>query len=303
MNLRDPTRSAGIRRQGRALVKRKMFELGRELHQTVQQHDLIGLRARDDVPKPLMLWGEQPEYKLARGAAVVGGIVRQHIADPPEWLTPVVERSVRRGLEQVAQELKEAVDLLDASEVTAFQAAWVSNEVEGLAAETHRRGTRHIARAIEVKQSPEVLMREIRWTLQKITQRMILLVNTAVVRSVNAGKLFGYEQNGITQVGIDAEWLASQQVHDHALHDAKRKTKKKTVKRRGKLKPLLDLELVHVLTAGDDVVCDECRDIAADGPYEIDLARDLIPAHINCRCAFVPFGDKRYAALEEYDDD
>ena len=57
--------------------------------------------------------------------------------------------------------------------------------------------------------------------------------------------------------------------------------------------------LVNVLTAGDDRVCQDCEDIAADGPYELAEARDLIPAHPNCRCAFIPFGDKRFAPIEE----
>jgi hypothetical protein len=47
-------------------------------------------------------------------------------------------------------------------------------------------------------------------------------------------------------------------------------------------------EEVNVQTAGDDRVCDECDELAADGPYSIDEADDLIPAHPNCRCALVP---------------
>jgi len=44
--------------------------------------------------------------------------------------------------------------------------------------------------------------------------------------------------------------------------------------------------LVNVITAGDNRVCQECEDIAADGPYTIAEARALIPAHPSCRCAF-----------------
>jgi hypothetical protein len=56
-------------------------------------------------------------------------------------------------------------------------------------------------------------------------------------------------------------------------------------------------ELVEVLTAGDDDVCPECEGISEDGPYDIDDAYDLIPAHPHCRCAFVPFGDRRFASV------
>jgi hypothetical protein len=47
-------------------------------------------------------------------------------------------------------------------------------------------------------------------------------------------------------------------------------------------------EQVNVQTAGDDRVCDECNDIADAGPYTLDEADFLIPAHPNCRCSLVP---------------
>jgi hypothetical protein len=52
---------------------------------------------------------------------------------------------------------------------------------------------------------------------------------------------------------------------------------------------------VGVITAGDDLVCESCEDIAANGPYDIDEAEDLIPAPVSGRCAFFPWDDKRYA--------
>ena len=54
----------------------------------------------------------------------------------------------------------------------------------------------------------------------------------------------------------------------------------------GRERRLEELEEVNVLTAGDDRVCKICEDIAEDGPYLIDQARGLIPAHPRCRCAF-----------------
>jgi hypothetical protein len=318
MSLRDPTRSAGIRRAGRAIVERRVFELKRELQQTVQQHDLIGLRQRETVPASLMLWAEQPEQKLARGVDALARMVRHRLSNPPDWLTGVVERAVNRGLEQVAQELKAATEHLDASEVVGFQAMWASNEVEGISSETQRRTARHVARAIQVRQTPDFLMRDIRMTLEKITRaRLILLVNTAVVRSVNAGKLYGYEANGITRVGVRAEHLPQAHFHDHAFRDKKKRKSKSrmSVSQAGlRARAILTAGLripelpMHVKTAGDDKVCDVCSEISADGPYEMDIAFDLIPAHPNCRCAFVAYGSDEYAEMEyeryeDYDDD
>ena len=47
---------------------------------------------------------------------------------------------------------------------------------------------------------------------------------------------------------------------------------------------------VDVLTAEDENVCIICEDISAGGPYDLDEAEGLIPAHVYCRCAFVPAG-------------
>lgn len=46
--------------------------------------------------------------------------------------------------------------------------------------------------------------------------------------------------------------------------------------------------LAEVLTAGDGKVCAECGRLAAAGPYTIEQARGLIPAHPNCRCSAQP---------------
>jgi hypothetical protein len=54
----------------------------------------------------------------------------------------------------------------------------------------------------------------------------------------------------------------------------------------GKAKAKLEeLDTVNVLTAGDDNVCSTCEDISEEGPYDINEAQELIPAHPN---SFMP---------------
>jgi len=56
-----------------------------------------------------------------------------------------------------------------------------------------------------------------------------------------------------------------------------------------------DEDIVGVLTADDDDVCELCENIAADGPYTLDEAYDLIgDTHPNCRCSVYPWGDNQY---------
>lgn len=45
---------------------------------------------------------------------------------------------------------------------------------------------------------------------------------------------------------------------------------------------------VTIETAGDDLVCRVCENLAANSPYVIGVAEALLPVHPNCRCSFVP---------------
>jgi hypothetical protein len=351
-NRRDPTRSAGLRKHGRALVTRRVFELHRGLRQGFQEHDVVGLRAAETTSPPLAFinWMESVSHKLARAEGLIEHVIELNLTTPQDWPRDLIEKSVERGIELVEAELRTSLMQLDASEVVKLHAAEATSEVRGIAGETMRRMVRHVVRALDTKAKPEVLMREMRATLEKITKlRLNLMINTSVVRAVNAGKLFAYEAEGITQVGVDPEWIP----HDHALghhhrdssalvdaprtRKAKRRarvarnkakrSRKRTVEEvlvaeiaanvfgeqaAGFAEEALGLieaaeeeevVLVGVLTAGDDKVCQDCEDIAEGGPYEIDEARELIPAHPNCRCAFIPWGDKRFAPIMEQEEE
>ena len=319
--LRDPSRSVSLRRRGRGLVARRVFELHKRLRMALQEHDVIGLRGQP--PNDLLAYVEGNADKLDRSEFMLRKIVEETLATPPDWLRAVIERSVQRGVDQVGKELSTIVSGLDHREVADFHSKAAEVEVEGISSETQRRLLRHAVRAIEVQQTPEALMRDVRESLRRITQRrLILLVNTAVVRAVNAGKLFGYKAKGVRRVGIEAEWLPPhmRRHHDSIVLDrdtrkarvrkrvkanAKRRADRfsaRTQQRREQAERRLEAALsgeVGILTAGDNKVCDECDDIAAQGPYNLNAARELIPAHPNCRCAFVPVDDERYARIEE----
>ena len=64
-----------------------------------------------------------------------------------------------------------------------------------------------------------------------------------------------------------------------------------------------DFEEVWIVTAGDDDVCPECEDLEAEGPYDIDVAEDLIPAHPNCRCVFIPDDSAHDGLADDWDEE
>ena len=361
MRSRDPTRSAALRKHGRAQANRRVHNLYQRLRQGFQEHDVVGLRApSSSTPYTFINWVESVSHKLARAEGMIENLIDQTLLAPADWPRELIERSIAHGIELVEQELSTSLDYLDAGEVSRLHAGAATAEVRGIASETQRRLLRNVVHSLEAKEKPEALMREVRKVMEKITRlRLHLMINTLVVRAVNAAKLYAYAAEGITRVGIEPEWLPHTDAHQHnrladhhprlngaavlldvrskkskrrqrtASNKARRKRRKtpeeeilETAFTEGSaalggglaveiagelLKAVLEPEepeptLVNVLTAGDDRVCQDCEDIAADGPYELDEARALIPAHPNCRCAFIPFGDKRFAPLMEQEE-
>ena len=282
---RDPTRSVKLRQEGRSLVNRRIFNLHQQMRQLIQEHDLPGLRQAQTIPQGYRIWTEPESNRLERSEQMLRRTVETTLATPPDWLGLLIERAVRKGVERAGEELHASILEINTADTVRFQSTAAALEVQGISAETIRRILRHVAQALLAKQRPPELMREIRRTLEKVTRvRLILLVNTAIVRSVNVGKLLAYEYHGLKTVGIEPEWQP-RGFHQKRLRlDSWFRDQE---------------EFVNVLTAGDDAVCEECEDIAAGGPYEIGEAHGLIPAHPNCRCAFTPAFDLRFALTEE----
>ena len=147
---------------------------------------------------------------------MIEDLIAQTLTTPADWPRELIERSVEHGIELVEQELRTALGHLDPGEVFRLHTAAATSEVRGIAGETQRRLLRHVVHALETKEKPEALMREVRKTIEKITRlRLHLMINTGVVRAVNAGKLFAYESQGIEQVGIDPEWLPYRAADQH----------------------------------------------------------------------------------------
>ena len=360
MRSRDPTRSVALRKHGRAQANRRVHNLYQRLRQGFQEHDVVGLRSPPSTtPYTFINWVESVSHKLARAEGLIENLIDQTLLAPADWPRELIERSIAHGIELVEQELSTSLDYLDAGEVSRLHAGAATAEVRGIAGETQRRLLRNVVRSIEAKEKPEALMREVRKVMEKITRlRLHLMINTLVVRAVNAAKLYAYAAEGITQVGIEPEWLSNHAAHQHdsvadhhprlngaavlldarskkakrrkrvKANKAKRKKKEFSVEEQvlaeglgiligGEAGDLIERAvesiaeaseqeeeaLVNVLTAGDDRVCQDCEDIASDGPYELSQAQGLIPAHPNCRCAFIPFGDKRFAPISEQEEE
>jgi hypothetical protein len=191
-------------------------------------------------------------------------------------------------------------------------------ELQGIAQAVSQQATRAVANGLLSHQAPMAIVRAVQSAIDKIGRvRSEAMVEMLVVRAHSEASLDVYEAEGIATVGLLPEAVAVKTVR---TGDAKRKQTKKTGKavspshphgsrsragtgpgtrtqqriRRAELNIARRLgENVNVKTAGDDRVCPTCESISENGPYTINRARTLIPAHPRCRCVFVPADSSR----------
>lgn len=186
-------------------------------------------------------------------------------------------------------------------------------ELSGIAAAVCQQMSRAAARAIGSNDPAPVLMTTLQGVIEKVgVSRSRLMAEDVIISTFTNASLDTYEALGIGLLGIQSE-----EIEPKIIADAKAKAKRKATRKRGagskssrKQAPSRstiyrirkqELELakslgskVYVRTAGDNRVCPICEEISEGGPYTINKARSLIPAHPRCRCVFIPAKDKRF---------
>lgn len=172
---------------------------------------------------------------------------------------------------------------------TKHLASLTVTELQGVCEAVSQQTTRVLAHALLTHWKPGKIARTVCERIDKVGRtRSRMVAEYMVVKAFSAATLDAFRSAGIGKVGTLAERVkVKQTAHGKVLAKDRERSP--------------DLELTEVITAGDNDVCPICEDISDDGPYDIDEAEDLIPAHSGCRCAFVPSGDARFAAHEPSD--
>ncbi len=159
-------------------------------------------------------------------------------------------------------------------------------ELQGIIEAVSQQAVRAFGTGLLTSQSAPAVARSINSVMDRVGRtRSRALAEFMVVRAHAAATLDVFRAGGVALVGTRAEGGPHQA---RVAHDAKKK------------KWAEPDDLVEVLTAGDDLVCPVCEDISDEGPYTLDDAEGLIPAHPNCRCAFVPADDARFASVHDH---
>jgi hypothetical protein len=280
---RDPTRTLDLRRKFIRELERRWRRISRLVTDAVALSDMfgVGIANARALQVIAMSSGRVHAFQQWIDAALADTILGM---DREQWIGGYIREAYRRGWNvaqlQVGRDLPLNADRADL--VTKL----TITELQGVIEAFSQRAVRAFSDGLLSHLPPATIARAIRQEVDKVgIVRSRMTVQTMVVRANGEAALDFFESAGHTHVQVLPETVPSPG-RIHAIRDAAKKRRR--ARRRG-------AELVEVLTAGDDDVCIICEDIAAANPYSIVEARGLIPAHPNCRCAFVPAEDARFA--------
>jgi hypothetical protein len=315
----DPTQTGRLRAQLRgtmALRWRKMRLLAREI---IVEHDILGLKSGGlmQIASPTILnagtklQSFQRWWEMALDSSVLGG--------DGSVMRPFIHAAYEKGVSYAHGALKKYIlsGIAQHREEALFQLAVI--ELQGIMAAVSQQATRVVTQGMLVQQTPMTIVRNIWAVIDRVgINRTNAMIELLVVRAHAEATLDIFEAAKIRAVGLVPEARAglNDNLRDQMLDAKKGKGRggkkgagsrisrkappsKRTVQRIRRQELALAKRLgerVRVRTAGDDDVCPICEAISEEGPYPIDQARSLIPAHPHCRCTFVPADDARFAS-------
>lgn len=263
----DPTKTTTLRQQFEREAVRRFKSLRRAIVRELVDLDGFGLRTnagRFDFPRDadktgsFMAWLRQ---QVDAGILEIRpGETVQSAADR-NWSSVYVRSAYHKGMGHSAAELRRdgvsvAPEWITEAFTRPFHADRVGliytrsyDELRGITSEMDRQISRALADGMARGDGARTLSAALLDRVDKIgITRARMMARTETIRAHAEASLNSYQEAGIMGIDVRAEFQ----------------------------------------TARDDKVCQICKAIADGGPYTIDTARGIIPAHPNCRCAWVP---------------
>lgn len=298
---RDPTGTAGLRRAFRADFGRRWQQVVAAARAALVEQDQFGFKVPAVIASgdALRVQAFQTWLDALLTRVVLDGL--------GGWLGPYLQAAYASAQERAGK----FVDRVPMPANTDALQIAARIELQGVAEAVSQQAVRAFANGVIDKMSATSVMAQINRVVRKIgVTRSRSLADFSVVRAHANGTLDTFERAGVQRVALvpESHWHAPVRVRDANVEDAPRRRRiryregsrttqpaARTLRRIRQRQRELEQQfpsLVNVLTAGDDKVCQICQDIAADGPYTINEARGLIPAHPRCRCALIPADER-----------
>ena len=263
---RDPTRTTLIRRRYEADLVRRFMRLRKAIKELVGKENAFGLSTnqRFDFPRSsdkvdaFMRWLEEMEragiLETTRGTSL-------STAAHSSWQNVYILSAYQKGIAHAAGLMQSAgADIerrwIDGAFLRPIHADRVGliytrayRDLEGITDAMDQQISRILAQGLADGRHPEDLADDLADRVDKIgITRARTMARTETIAAHAEGALNTYEEAGLEGVDLLEEFA----------------------------------------TAEDNAVCPICEELAKKGPYTIDEARGLIPAHPNCRCAWLP---------------
>ena len=262
----DPTQTTQLRKRFEADFRRRFAALAKEIRDVIANQNALGIHVNDMRFTFPTQAGKQAEFmgwlKSRVDFLIYDGTMAlpRNVAVNKSWMNTYIQTSYRRGQAKAVADIRKAGGLVSPEYVEkaflrpvhadrAGQIFTRSYEsLQGITSEMDSQISRVLAEGMLDGRNPNVIARQLVDRVEKIgLTRARLLARTEVIAAHANAKLATYEDAGIQGVNLEAEWL----------------------------------------TAGDDRVCEECQSLEDNGPYSLDQAKGMIPAHPNCRCSWV----------------
>lgn len=314
----DPTNTGKLRAKFRAEMRRRWTQMRILSTQMIKERDLLAIKSGGlmAVHNPGLVGGAskidvfQRWFDMALGNVVLQG--------DGSWMRRYLQEGYTAGQQFGMTQAKSNKEHKLAQHRTDALITLARVELQGVIEAVSQQALRAVSEGLLADAKPMAIVRRVLNVIEKIgVTRSTAMIELLVVRAHAEASLDVYEAAGIASVGLVPEAKAkvvtdatTQQKAQVTAKDAKRKAgpgsrssrtqtpSRSTIGRirRSELNIARRLgEHVNVRTAGDDDVCPTCEAISENGPYTINRARALIPAHPRCRCVFVPAFDKRFA--------
>jgi len=292
----DPTGTTDIRSRFRVDMARRWLMLRQMISRAIIDDDVLGLGALSPVT---ITRSVDPVHEFQTW--IDQAMLRIVSSGDGSWTQDYLNEAAARARSR-AMRLVPAMGPPKHENAQMVVGPLAAVELQGVVEAVSQRAVRAVAEGMLRKHPARKIAAAVNQQVLAVGKvRSEALVEMSVNAAFNHATLDTFKGLGFKRVGIEPEWLPPgsriARVRD-ADRDEPPGPNVQAEIEAGEER-IEGLEVVEVLTAGDDLVCEECEDISEGGPYDVDEARGLIPAHVNCRCAFVPFFDERFASVRE----
>lgn len=266
----DPTATKTLREEYGRNLRGAYDRIKTAIRQGVGENDIFGLQNDALVSPPSSFGFERDDRKLQGFEAWLDN------AQEEEVLTLIdrdgnryIERAYEKGVRDADRNLARAgmdLDPVDAAAARVImrmptherklQTIYTRNyqQLRGITQAVDQHVSRELADGIASGLNPREMARNINDRVEKIGKtRATTLARTETINAHSSASIERYRQQGIEEVGLEPE--------------------------------------VGVSTAGDNLVCPDCAEVAQRGPYSLDELEgsdNQPPIHPNCRCSVIP---------------